>query len=162
MCTDHLHVMCSGLEVKPMLVAMAEVCLWVSQMEYLSCSLKIRRCPREEAGQGRFIQKPSVKADAEGWATMMSAGNLEGFRVRKLHLGLHLWCPSPPALVRSKEITCFSVGHGVCRSAQVPFRFSRPGNRDLGTGPLLEKWSWDAPVKKCWKRNRQKSKWGVC
>lgn len=132
MCADHLHVMCSGLEVKATLVAMAEACLWVSQMEYLSCSLKIRRCPREEAGQGRFIQKPSVKADAEGWATMMSAGNLEWFRVRKLHLGLHLRCPSPPALVRSKEITCFCVGHGVCRSAQgTPFLL---GSADLGTG----------------------------
>lgn len=165
MCADHLHVMCSGLEVKATLVAMAEACLWVSQMEYLSCSLKIRRCPREEAGQGRFIQKPSVRADAEGWATMMSAGNLEWFRVRKHHHGATPLvslssCLGP--IKRNHMFLCWSWSLQISTGHTVPFRFSRPGNRDLGTGPLLEKWSWDAQVKKCWKRDRQKSKWGVC
>ena len=53
--TDHLHVMCSGLYVKYMSVAMAEAWLRLFQTEYLSCFLKIRNCASEEAGEGHFV-----------------------------------------------------------------------------------------------------------
>lgn len=59
---------------------------------------------------------------------------------------------------RNQMFFCWSWSLQISTGHTVPFRFSRPGNRDLGTGPLLEKWSWDAPVKKCWKRNRKTEK----
>ena len=52
--------------VRSMPLAMAEAWLWVSQIEYLSCFLKLRNCPSEGAGEGHFIYKIAWKQTQKG------------------------------------------------------------------------------------------------